>query len=117
MSQCVICLLVLESGNVRVCRCSGGEIHDSCWIALQLARRGSSLCCPHFRQKIGRSRLSACAEKAIFFRFADTTDFPMAPLKISTTYVMPGCDEEVLLTVDRAYQQAVVRGCGRAVRA
>ena len=46
VTRCVICLLVLESGTVRVCRCSGGEIHDSCWIALQLARRGSSLCCP-----------------------------------------------------------------------
>ena len=66
---------------------------------------------------VPRSRVSACAEQAIFFRFADKTDFPTAPLKISTTYVMPGCDEEVLLTVDRAYQQAVVRGCGRAVRA
>ena len=41
----------------------------------------------------------------------------MAPFKISTTYVIPGCDEEVLLTVDRAYQQGVVRACGRAVRA
>ena len=51
-----------------------------------------------------------------FFGYAEMSDVQMAPFKISATYVMPGCDDEVLFTVDRAYQQGVVRACVHAVR-
>ena len=112
MSQCLICFMVLESGRgtVRVCRCSRGEIHGSCWIALQLSQIGpgisNSWSCPHCRQKIGRSCLSACAEKGIFWLRRNERR-SNAAVQNTATYV--GCGSDVHSGSRRA------RGCGASV--